>query len=217
MAPQLLSREDVLGRINEAFTKRCADYKDQRKARNKQISDLQGQIAQLEKPKQPLVCSRQKLTMATWLAHYTDDWQSADKAIAETRTSLALSPEKQAYAAEQDPADGSWGAGYDAHYDGGYHRLEPTVDALQLPERNPKTIKPLAVLSRFNSTPAVIGNLWQLQIADIYATGMNTRDELSAIQTALAQLLFKDQLHDLLVGNDLGFRFPGDLEQAFRD
>jgi hypothetical protein len=217
MQPELLSREDVLGRISEAFTKRDGDYRDKRKARNVQLSDLEDEIARREKPKHLLVCSRQKLTIASWLAHYTDDWTSVDDAITETRASLVFGPDEQARAAEQDPTDGSWGSCYNARYDGGYHRLEPTVDALQLAGRDPKTIKPLKVFSRFSSTPMAIGNLWQMQIADIYNTGVNTRDELSATQTALAQLLFKDQLHDLLLNNDLGFRFSGDLEEAFRD
>jgi hypothetical protein len=202
-------RDDLLNRIRSAFIARDGRYKELRKKYDTQCKELQNRLAEREKKDIPTTCSRQMLGDASWLVHYTCEWDRIERQIAKVEASL---DKDQTHAQNQD-ADGSWGACVDEWY----RKLEPTVDKLQVPGCDPTSIKPLEFLAPLTNTARVMGNLWRLQISDIKATGINYRDELGATQTALAQLLFKDQLHDLLEKNNLGFRFKPGFEAAFCD
>src|SRR5262249_23575387 len=93
----------------------------------------------------------------------------------------------------------------------------PTVDALQdddLPA-HPKRLKFMAALKR----PKWVANyLYRLQITDIAANGRNDRDELGAVQTALSQIIFKDEVRDILKDHpSLGFKISDELEIVYLD
>lgn len=210
MGNQFITRKDLLDRIGAAFADRDAQYQEKRTRYNKQCKALQEQIKALVNAGRPMACSQQKLAEAIWLVHYTDDWTRAAQQIAETAASL--DDPNQSHLPTQD-GHGSWGACIHETY----RKLEPTVDALQRPGLDPKTIKPLDFMAPYAETSRVIGYLWRLQITDIKPTGINSRDELGAVQTALAQLFFKDELYDLLENNNLGFRFEPDFGTAFSD
>jgi hypothetical protein len=205
-------RSELLKRIRAAFSARDENYSKTRKMYDSICSRLQSEITQREKTYrvgESMTCSQQMLNEAVWLVHYTDKWRRVDRQIAKVKASLR----KDQKHADRQANDGSWGACIHEWY----RKLEPTVDELQKPGLDPKTIKRLRFLERLANTPTVMGHLWRRQITDIAATGINYRDELSAMQTALAQLLFKDRLHDLLEDHDLGFRFPRGFEAAFCD
>ena len=204
MQNYLIARKELIDKIVEAFVERDQSYISKNAGYNKQCKDLQTGLTS------SMACSQQQLSVARWLVHYTDDWERINKQLALVRA--GLSNPNQGEALEQAD-DGSWGSCINEWY----RKLEPTVDALQSSRLDPAKLKPLKFLSNFQNTAWVMNYLWRLQISDIRQTGINLRDELSAVQTAIAQLLYKDQLHDLLTNNDLGFRFAADFEAAFGD
>jgi hypothetical protein len=204
-----ITRDEILKRIRAVYTRRDEHYPQKRDSYETRYAELEDQIVKREKQRS-MACSRQKLDEAKWLLHYSDDWKRLETQLADTAASLDMP--NQEHASEQG-ADGSWGACMNVPY----RKLEPTVDALQHPKLNLAEVKPLTFMKRYRDTAWNIGYLWQLQISDIARTGINNRDELGAMQTALAQLLFKDQLHDLLANNDLGFRFADGFDAAFSD
>src|SRR5262249_45615408 len=97
-----------------------------------------------------------------------------------------------------------------------YRKLEPTVDALQgaLPSVG---LKPLRFMQRLADPGRVLDYLYRLQITDIAGTGSNNRDELGAVQSALSQLIFKDQLRELMESQDLGFSVSNELQAVYAD
>lgn len=209
MGNPYIARDDIIKEIRAAFTRRDPRYPDKRAYLDGKAGELQTRIATRERAGEAMTCSQQKLDEAVWLVHYTDDWRRAETELAAAETSLDAD---QSHAGRQDPADGSWGACCGEWY----RKLEPTVDALQS-GIDPTTVAPLAFMARLAKTPSVMAYLWRLQITDIDGSGVNCRDELGAVQTALSQLLFKDELHALFTEHDLGFRFAPDLEAAYRD
>src|SRR5262249_17494310 len=113
----------------------------------------------------------------------------------------------------QQDAEGSWGSCSDEPY----RKLEPTVDELQSSSDDESKLKPLAFLSKLSDPKALQDYLWGLQASDIAATGRNNRDELAAVQSAFAQLIFKDELRALLELPQLGFPITDAIENAFGD
>jgi len=73
-------------------------------------------------------------------------------------------------------------------------------------------------MERFKDARAVLDHLYRLQITDIRANGRNERDELGAVQSALSQLIFKDELRETLKENPaLGFTISDELEAIYGD
>jgi hypothetical protein len=203
--------QQIVDMIKAAFRSRNANYDKERKQRKDSLSLLTKRIAKIEDDGTPLPCSQQIALEVGWLLNYTDDWARADRRLVALEASLG---EPQAAAASQDQ-EGSWGGCCSEPY----RRLEPTVDALQSSNLPTQTLKPLRFMSRLQDQRFVLNYLYDLQTTDIARTGRNNRDELGAVQSALSQLIFKDQLQDVLSSRQpqLGFAVSDDLEIAYLD
>ena len=203
-----LDREDVLVRIRAAFATRDTHYGERRAALKARLAPLAAHLDQLQKAGHPMICAEQILLEVQWLLNYRDDWQRATQRIDDLEHSIGQIND---HGPVQDD-DGSWG-GCCTEW---YRKLEPTVDALQgvLPGGG---LKPLRFMQRLTDPGRVLDYLYRLQISDIAATGANHRDELGAVQSALSQLIFKDQLRELLESRDLGFSVSVELEAVYSD
>ena len=207
-ADSFLDREDVLAQIRAAFTARDAQYAVRRAELKKTLAPLAARLDQLQAAGHPMTCADQIRLEAQWLLNYRDDWNRASQRIDDLVKSLA----DTAQPAPVQDDDGSWGGCYTEWY----RKLEPTVDALQgdLPSTG---LKPLLFVQRLADPAHTLDYLYRLQITDIAATGANNRDELGAVQSALSQLIFKDQLRELLAANNLGFSITSELEACYFD
>ncbi len=203
-----VDREDVLTQIRAAFTTRDAHYAERRAELKKRLAPLAARLEQLQAIGHPMICADQIRLEAQWLLNYRCDWNRASRRIDELEKSLT---ETEQHGPVQDD-DGSWGGCYTEWY----RKLEPTIDALQgdLPSTG---LKPLLFMQRLTDPARTLDYLYRLQISDIADTGANNRDELGAVQSALSQLIFKDQLRDLLTDRDLGFSVTAELEACYFD
>src|SRR5690348_942547 len=174
-----ITRDEILKRIRAVYTRRDEHYLEKRDSYEARYADLENRIAARENQHLSMACSRQKLGEAKWRMRYSDHWEELEARLADTAVSLDIANQEQA---SKQGDDGSWGSCMTVPY----RKLEPTVDELQLPTLKPAEVKPLTFMKRYGSTAWTIGYLWQLQISDIARTGMNNRDELGAVQTALA-------------------------------
>jgi hypothetical protein len=203
-----LDRDDLLTKIRAAFVARDSHYPDRRAALKGQLKPLADRLDQLQKQGHPMVCAEQILLEAQWLSNYRDDWDRAAQRIADLTQAVAKPDDDRPM---QDD-EGSWGCCCKAWY----RKLEPTIDALQ--GELPGALKPLQFMQSLADAGRMLDYLYRLQISDIAATGENHRDELAAVQSALSQLIFKDQLRELLASRpELGFSVTRELEAYYSD
>src|SRR6266568_3614354 len=203
-----IDRDDILAKIRTAFTARDGQYSARRAELKKRLAPLATNLEQLQASGHPMNCADQIRLEVQWLLNYREDWDRAARRIDDLEKSLADTGQPAATQGE----DGSWG-GCSTEL---YRKLEPTVDALQgdLPSAS---LKKLIFMQQLSDPAHVLDYLYRLQISDIAKTGINNRDELGAVQSALSQLIFKDQLRDLLADNDLGFSVTPDLKATYLD
>jgi hypothetical protein len=209
-----IRREDILNKIEKAFTQRDSDFPKQKKLRKERLeriaADMDGLLKKNKKEKKHLPWSEQIYLEADWLVKYTDDWPQADQRLNDFEANLTQKQPERLTQGE----DGSWGPAVTAEY----RKLEPTVDALQDRDLEPASLKRLRFMAHLKDPKRVIDALWRIQISDIAATGRNHRDELGALQTALSQLIFKDALRGLLRDNPiLGSDVSPTLESSYLD
>jgi hypothetical protein len=204
-----LDREDVLGEIRAAFASRDPSYDDRRYSLSQRLRSLNEQLAQQQRKGHAMACAEQIALEAQWLLNYREDWPRAARRIERLAQYLADPPQG---GPRPDP-DGSWG-GCCTEW---YRKLEPTVDALQGDLTKLKLV-PLAFMQRLADPGWTLDYLFRLQITDIARTGVNQRDELGAVQSALCQLIFKKKLRRVLATNPvLGFDISDELELRVRD
>jgi hypothetical protein len=154
-------------------------------------------------------CATQVMLEATSLIHYGEAWADVRELLRRLESLIAVpdpSPLTQA-------DDGSWGGCTQSFY----HKLEPTVDALQTRTIREKPIKPLTFLQSLTDPQVLLSRLYALQITDIAATGHNYRDELGAMLAGMSQLIFKDEIRSLLADPSLGFVISDRLDEVYRD
>jgi len=205
-----IDRDDVLSQIVGEFAARDPAYPDRRRALTQKLVPLTDQLSKLQESGHPMGCAEQIMLEVQWLLNYRDDWDRAERRLGELAISLADISQGEASQEE----DGSWGSCYEEWY----RKLEPTVDALQIAGLEASGLKPLLFMERFKDARAVLDHLYRLQITDIRANGRNERDELGAVQSALSQLIFKDELRETLKENPaLGFTISDELEAIYGD
>jgi hypothetical protein len=183
-----------------------------RNVKKNEAKALWKELSVLQKAGLPMSGTEQILLEAKWLINYTLDWKAAGRKLTEAANSM------------QNRSQDVLEQGNDGAFDSGlcealYRKLEPTIDALQDGDFDPAAVKPLEFMKVFADPKRLIDRMWHLQITDIAATGFNNRDELGAMQSAFSQLIFKDNLRDLLdaPGGRLGFPISDALACAYLD
>jgi hypothetical protein len=209
------STDDYVGRRSTAeliqgeFHKFDPGYDEKREPLKAAFKKLSNDLDRLQDAGQTMVCSEQIRQEAKWLLNYRAEWPRLERRLAELKASLS----RLAQGAPVQGDDGSW-AGCTEEF---YRKLEPTIDELQSRALSPARVKPLTFLHRLNDPKRLLGYLWELQISDIARTGRNDRDELGAVESALTQLFFKDDLRAVLEDERLGFPIDTELENAYTD
>jgi hypothetical protein len=175
------------------------------------LKPLTAQLVALQARGKDLACSEQILIEAQWLLEHTTDWPRLDAQIDELAPSLQITD--QGFATEQFPGDGAWGLCYDEWF----QKFDATVDALNsLADQGKAPRYPLLFLQRIGSADALTTYLEGLLVSDIAKTGINQRDELGAVTSALSQIIFKDDLRRFIEENAQGFVIAGAYIDAYR-
>lgn len=204
-----VAREDIRALLHAEFIKFDRDYDKMREPLGDELDKLSSQLDGFQKAGQGMWCSDQIRNEAEWLLKYRADWPRLTSKIAELRASLDRHDQGDMLQEE----DGSWGGCTEERY----RKLEPTVDEMQSSRLDPSTLKPLSFISDLTDPLVLQDYLWRLQVSDIAATGKNNRDELGAVQTAFAQLIYKDELRALLDPPRPGFWIDDAIENVFGD
>jgi hypothetical protein len=203
MSGKLITREYLLDKINAAYGARDLLYRVKKDSRSLRWEKLWNMVQERTQP-----VSVQRLLEAKWLINYTDDWTRADSILnrVEVDGTAPQGPLSQ-------DADGSWGPGYTEPY----HRLEPTVDALQRDWLDSqKNLKPLTFMKPFENPDFVVSYLSSLRLSRLRETGRNHRGELGAVMTAMSQLIFKKKIRDALLNHpELDFHISPELEKTY--
>jgi hypothetical protein len=207
--PDFITRDQIGTLIHDAWIKVDPNYDDRRKDLKRQHKALDDKLRGMRSAANPMMRSTHLSMEVKWLLNYRAAWDRVTERLANLAASLDTpNPPRQQL------ADGSWG---DISLEP-YRKLEPTVDALQEEDLPPvETLKPLKFMSDYQTPKWLLNELWRLQISDIEKTHENHRDQLGATQTALAQLIFKDQLRDILKAPSLAFAVREELEETFLD
>ena len=186
---RVVALDEIADRIHAAWLQADPDYDKSRRPLKTRLNDLGGRVDQLQAAGHNVDCSQQHRLEAKWLINYTADWPRAQAMLDTLEASLKIIDQPPL---AQD-AEGSWGPCTVEWY----RKLEPTVDALQLDNIGSTELKPLRFMQRLLDGDWVGARLRELQRSDIKRTKRNNRDELGAMQTAMSQLIFKQQLTHL--------------------
>jgi hypothetical protein len=211
MRADYVDRADILSMIHDAFMKRNPDFDKSKKQRKIKYGELIETLRDLQHGGKTMPCSEQISLEAKWRLNYTDDWAHVDRRLSDLEASLDLPQPNDL----QQQADGSWGPCYEELYS----KLEPTVDALQGSKIDSAALKALTFMAPLKDPKWVANYLYRLQISDIVETGRNVRAELGAVQSAMSQLIFKDELRDILQAQapSLDFAISEELETTYVD
>jgi hypothetical protein len=118
-----------------------------------------------------------------WLLNFTDDTTTTRLRIEDLRHSMSR-PGEQQIASEQQPSDGSWGAGMNVWYLRLYYSVDHLEDSLPLKF-------PLTFLDRINSPEKLKDRLDSNLYDNFTKTGIFNREELDETFSAIARLLHK--------------------------
>jgi hypothetical protein len=170
-------------------------YGSSRAERTKQARVLGKQVFQREAAGQPSECSHQILNEISWLLGYTADFKAVDRRLKDLGNTLA-DPKLELAAAEQDPADGSWGRCYTEWF----FKLDASFDHLrQLAEDGQRPKYPLRFLDKINSPEKLKTYLTSVSISDIAHSGVDHRREFNESLADLLRLI----LHGIPPGYQL--------------
>jgi hypothetical protein len=203
-----ITRGNLLKLIEFAFTCVEPDYKANKAKREDRLAKLREKLEKFQRH-HPMHAAEQVALEARWLIKHTVEWRRADARLRRLDALLKKPDDRELPQAE----DGSWGGAFEE----GFLKLEPTIDALQSNKAKMPGLKPLTFMKVLERPDVVLSYLDRLQTSDIVARKRNHRDEFTAVQSALAQLIFKDEIRSVLRVQSLGFEVSPRLEQEFRD
>jgi hypothetical protein len=166
-----------------------------------------------QKAGEPLPCSAALLSETRWILNATSDFSRADRNL--WLLELSLKDPNQAFATKQESYDGSWGVCYSEWF----KKLDPMITQLnELAETGtPPETRRLAFLRPIGTPKDMVGTLEALRLSDIPATGVNNRDELGAVASVIAELVFKPKLRTYLQANLASKPDMAAFEAAFWD
>lgn len=159
------------------------------------IGALRQQVIERDQRGDDVPCSSQILGEVDWLINYTNQKDRVERRLADLRASLALSAEAQAYAGDQSPDDGSWGACYEEWF----LKADRSVDPLkELVANGKRPQHPLRFLDAVDTPEKLRAKFQRLVTSRVQVDGVDHRKELNLTVTALGQLLFLPELEPVL-------------------
>ena len=198
--------------VEEQFVLFEPDYRSLKAARMERLRGLEEQLFALQAAGEPMFCSAHMLNETRWLLQSTTQWSRIDKQL--WLLGASLQDRDQYFAMSQESHDGSWGVCYDEWF----KKLDPMIQAIN--GMAGKDIGPehtqLDFLQPIDTPQELIDYLDRVRLSDIAASGLNRRDELGAVTSVVAEIVFKQHVQDYLARHvkslDLG---PG-YADAFR-
>ena len=187
---QVLSPTGAPGLVAKArFYWDIAGLRQQRDARFRryepELKPLAKEISKRERAGRNVALSSEIYREVRWWVNFTTDRATTEQRIAELRASLA-SDADQSFAREQNPADGSWGAGYTVWF----MKLYASVD--EALSRRAVAKYPLRFLEPIATPEKLTAHMESLRRDDFTRTGIINRQELDETASAIARLMFGD-------------------------
>lgn len=204
---QVLSPTGAPGLVAKArFYWDIAGLRQQRDARFRryepELKPLAKEISKRERAGRNAALSSEIYREVRWWVNFATDRATTEQRIAELRASLA-SDADQSFAREQNPADGSWGAGYTVWF----MKLYASVD--EALSRRAVAKYPLRFLEPIATPEKLTAHMESLRRDDFTRTGIINRQELDETASAIARLMFGDVSQ--------AYVWPPDVKQAFLD
>ena len=198
--------------VEEQFVRYEPDYRALKAKRMERLRGLEEQLFALQVAGEPMFCSAHMLNETRWLLQSTAQWSRIDKQL--WLLGVSLQDRDQDFAMNQESHDGSWGVCYDEWF----KKLDPMIQAIN--GMAGKDIGPehseLEFLQPIDTPPELIDYLDRVRLSDIAATGLNRRDELGAVTSVVAEIVFKQHVQDYLARHVQGLELGPDYAEAFR-
>lgn len=151
-----------------------------------ELNEIHASMLARQEAGENLACSAQIFQEVHWLVNYTDRVADIERLMENLRESLE-NPD-QAFAAEQDPSDGSFGACFESWI----WRFHASVDPLkELAKRGETPKHPLKIWEPVDTPEKIVALFEDLLISEPDGRH-NKRKELNLAVTALGQLLWLD-------------------------
>ena len=198
--------------LEEQFVRYEPDCRTLKAARLERLRPLEAELFALQAQGQPMFCSAHMLNELRWLLQSSVQWSRIDKQL--WLLGVSLKDPAQDFAMSQESHDGSWGVCYDEWF----KKLDPMIQAIN--GMAGKDLAPehteLEFLQPIDTPGELIAYLENVRTSDIAATGLNRRDELGAVTSVVAELVFKQHVQDYLARHVAGLELGQDYAAAFR-
>jgi hypothetical protein len=179
--------------IDEDFRRFDPDYAEHRATLGDRLTALRRTLIALQANGNDMECANQIYLEAKWLHRYTAFWTRLEHRLDDLAASL--DHPDQAFAAEQSPTDGLWGACYEEPF----FKVEATALALiELEGIGEKPRYAIRMPPPFDDPPEALEHVKRLLISDVAHTGVDHRGELGNIGTVASIAYFKEYLQDYL-------------------
>lgn len=198
--------------VETQFERFQPDYRRLKQERLAKLRPLEEQLYALQAAGEPMFCSAHMLNELRWLLQSTAEWSRIDKQIWLLR--LSLQDKDQSFAMNQESHDGSWGVCYDEWF----KKLDPMIQAINLMagrDVGPQHSE-LDFLQPIDTPEELTAYLERVRLSDIAATGLNRRDELGAVTSVMAEIVFKQYVQDYIARHVKGLDLSRGYTDAFR-
>lgn len=198
--------------VEDQFVLFEPDYRELKAKRLERLRDLESSLFALQAAGEPMFCSAHMLNETRWLLQSTAQWSRIDKQL--WLLGASLQDKDQYFAMNQESHDGSWGICYDEWF----KKLDPMIQAIN--GMAGKDVGPehteLEFLRPVDTPQELIDYLDRVRLSDIAATGLNRRDELGAVTSVVAEIVFKQHVQDYLARHVKGLDLGPGYADAFR-
>lgn len=194
-----LSGDEIKALILSDFIRYDPSYIEHRKRLANRLDRLTARLSALQAAGNEMECSNQIYLEAKWLYNYTAYWARLEERLDELEKSLEQ-PD-QAFAADQSPETGLWGACYEEPF----FKVEATILALLVLETMDESPGYAIHLPHpFDEPAEAMEHLRALLVSDIAHNGVDNRAELGNIGTVASLAYFKGYLQDYLNNRVVG-------------
>ena len=199
--------------VEEQFVLFEPDYKSLKEQRLARLRPLEDRLYALQAEGEPMYCSAHMLNELRWLLQSSTQWSRIDKQI--WLLKVSLEDKDQDFAMSQESHDGSWGVCYDEWF----KKLDPMIQAINMMAGKDAALEhtELQFLQPIDTAPELTDYLENIRVSDIAQTGLNRRDELGAVTSVMAEIVFKQYVQDYIARHVDGLDLGQDYAQAFRD
>jgi hypothetical protein len=198
--------------VEDQFVLFEPDYRRLKAQRLERLRPLEEKLFALQAAGEPMFCSAHMLNEVRWLLQSTTQWSRIDKQL--WLMGVSLQDKDQYFAMNQESHDGSWGVCYDEWF----KKLDPMIQAINGmagEDIGPEHTE-LEFLQPIDSQEKLVKYLDRVRLSDIAATGLNRRDELGAVTSVVAEIVFKQHVQDYIARNVTGIELGADYRDAFR-